>query len=390
MKIDKREITIREVAKGYESDDATGKVSTMDGKLDIRPEYQREFIYKPEQRDAVIHTVINDFPLNIMYFVQHDDGTAEVLDGQQRLISICEYIANNFAVGIPSKTGKPNYNNFLTLDKDLQKQILDYKLTVYYCEGTEVEKMDWFKIINVAGIELTEQEIRNALYHSPWLTDAKSLFSKNAGGFVKKYSKYMAKNMSAIRQDYLEKVFKWKAIEEEIDNPDIIAGYMQKHKADKDANELWTYVKQMFTWVEKTFGKYDKSMQGVDWGRLYGEHKDDSLDPRDVQKQVQTLLADSEVKNKSTIYEYILTGEEKYLNLRTFDDYLKKTLYERKNHICDGCHKIIPTIKDAHADHIIPWSKGGKTIESNCQILCVDCNLKKGNKNIAIDLATDN
>ena len=67
MKIELHEITIRELTNGYQ-DNAENGVVAYGGRLDVRPLYQREFVYKDKQRDAVITTVNNDFPLNVMYW----------------------------------------------------------------------------------------------------------------------------------------------------------------------------------------------------------------------------------------------------------------------------------------------------------------------------------
>src|ERR1035437_7039186 len=197
MKIELEEITVREVSEGYINDEEEGVVG-YGGKLNIRPKYQREFVYKDKQRDAVIETVIKKFPLNVMYWVKNEDGTYEVMDGQQRTISICEYIAGNFSI---------NHLYFHNLQTDEREQILDYNLMVYFCEGTDKEKLDWFKTINIAGEKLYDQALRNAIYTGTWLTDAKRHFSKTncaAHGLASDYLKG-----SAIRQDYLETAIGW-------------------------------------------------------------------------------------------------------------------------------------------------------------------------------------
>src|SRR5437763_5547017 len=97
MKIEFRGITIRDLAEGYEDNDEGGVVGYA-GQLDIRPPYQREFIYKDKQRDAVIDSVRKDFPLNVMYWAVRNDGHYEVIDGQQRTLSICQYVSGDFSI----------------------------------------------------------------------------------------------------------------------------------------------------------------------------------------------------------------------------------------------------------------------------------------------------
>ena len=377
MKINQMHLKIRDMIEGYYEDEATSKVTAWGGKLDVRPEYQREFVYADKQRDAVINTVLNGFPLNIMYFVDRLDGTYEVLDGQQRIISICRYAKNMFSVKLPAATGGYNTVNYPNLFDDQLEKFLDYELHVYVCEGTEREKLDWFQVINIAGMTLENQEILNAVLHSAWLTDAKSAFSRRNCAANKNYGKYM--NGDYIRQKFLETAFRWNAYYEGITGKDAIVQYMQKHRQDKNADALWKYFEDVFAWVQATFGNYDKSMKGVEWGYLYNEHKDDNLDPVELQQRVKVLMADDEVQKKSGIYEYLLTGEKKVLNLRTFSERDKITMYNRQQGLCAICGKPF-SMKEMHADHIKPWSRGGLTELSNGQMLCVNCNLAKSDK----------
>lgn len=375
MTINEMRLPVRELIEGYLEDDATDRVVAMGGKLDVRPEYQREFVYDEDKQAKVISTVLNGFPLNIMYFVDRHDGTYEVLDGQQRIISICRYALNKFSVKVPAATGGSNDVNYPNLFDEMREKFLDYELHVYICEGTDKEKLDWFQVINIAGEELETQEIRNALYHGPWLTDAKSAFSRRGCSAHKYYGKYMAGD--CIRQKYLETAFAWKAAQEGYKGKDAIVNYMMAHRADPDADGLWSYFEAVFRWVQDMFGKdYDPSMKGVAWGLLYNEHKDDNLDPAELQRNMKALLADPEVARKSGIYAYLLTGEEKHLNIRQFDKDVALSMYHQQGGKCAMCGAA-KDFKDMHADHIVPWSKGGKTVPENCQMLCIPCNEKK-------------
>lgn len=375
MIINEMKLSVGDLIQGYHEDDATSRVVAWGGKLDVRPEYQREYVYGEGQRDAVVNTVLNGFPLNIMYFVDRQDGTFEVLDGQQRIISICRYAMNQYSVNVPAATGGYDALNYPNLYDELRDKFLGYELHVYVCQGTDKEKLDWFQIINIAGETLEQQEIRNALYHGPWLTDAKSVFSRRNCAAHKNYGKYMAGDY--IRQKYLETAFSWKAAQEGYTGRDAVAEYMKAHRADKDANDLWSYFEAVFRWVQDIFGKqFDKSMKGVAWGMLYNEHKDDMLDPAEMQRRVRELLADTEVLRKSGIYAYLLTGEEKHLSPRQFDADVALAKYHQQGGKCAICGQP-KDFKDMHADHIVPWSKGGKTVPENCQMLCIPCNEKK-------------
>ena len=369
MKITLLETTIRELAAGY-TDQGEDGVFGYDGKLDIRPPYQREFIYKEKQRNAVIDSVWKGFPLNVMYWAKRENGTFEIIDGQQRTISICQYVSGDFSTIIGNFKEPRAFHN---LQPDEQERILDsYKLTIYVCDGTDSEKLQWFKTINIAGEKLTDQEMRNAVYSGPWVSDAKRYFSKNGCAAYGLANKYISGY--PIRQDYLETAINW--ISE-----NHIEDYMNKHQHDINANELWLYFQQVISWVKILFTKkhYRKEMKTVAWGRLYNELKDSSFDADELELQVAKLMIDDDVTKKSGIYDYVLSGEEKSLNIRTFSDNMKREAYERQQGICCKCGGHFD-ISEMEADHITPWHEGGKTIAENCQMLCRDCNRRKSGK----------
>ncbi len=367
MEITMHEIPVSEVAADYVDTPATG-CRGYGGKLNIRPTFQREFVYNEAQRDAVIRTVKSGFPLNVMYWVQSDDGTYEMLDGQQRTISICQYVTGGFSF---------EYRSFNSLTKTEREAILSYKLMIYICVGNDAEKLDWFQVINTAGEKLTEQEARNAIYACPWLTDAKNYFSKPNCPAYNLYRKYLSGK--PIRQSYLETALKWIC---DRDGLRAVENYMdtQKKNSTATAYELWNFFQSVMTWVQAIFPTYrEKLMKGLNWGILYNRHKDDALDPARLEREISRLLKDTEVTNKRGIYEYLLSGDEKTLSLRQFDDDQKSAAYERQGGICKLCGKHFK-LNEMEADHIDPWSAGGKTTLDNCQMLCKSCNRHKSNR----------
>jgi len=367
MKIELKEITIRELSKGYE-DNAEEGVVGFGGKLDIRPPYQREFIYKDKQRDAVIDTVTKNFPLNVMYWSVRDDGNFEIIDGQQRTISICQYVEGDFSVKVGSF---PENRAFHNLQKDEKEKILNYKLTVYLCSGTDSEKLDWFRIVNIAGERLYDQELRNAVYHGSWVSDAKRHFSKSncpAYGLGKDYL-----SGAVNRQDYLETAIKW--ISEDGD----IEKYMSKNQDEPNANELWLYFQSVINWVKAVFPNYRGEMKGIEWGFLYNEFKDQKFDSKKLEEEIAKLMEDEDVGSKKGIYTYVLTRKEKHLNIRAFSKSQKREAYERQKGICVVCKEHFE-IEEMEADHITPWHEGGKTSADNCQMLCKDDNRTKSGK----------
>ena len=356
MEIELKSVKVRDLIEGYFDNQEAGVVG-LSGKLNIRPPYQREFVYNDKQREAVIDTITRVFPLNTMYWAVTADGF-EIIDGQQRTISICQYVDGVFSY-------KDRY--FHNLHQDEKDAILDYKLTVYQCQGNESEKLDWFRTINIAGEKLTEQELRNAVYAGSWTADAKRYFSKTQCAAWKLADRYMTG--SPIRQEYLETTISWA-------NGGDIEDYMAKHQHDKTANALWLYFQAVFNWVNATFPKYRREMKGIAWGAIFNDHKNDNLDPATLETQTARLMADDEVTRKKGVYEYLLTGNEKYLSIRTFTESNKRTLYERQNGICTACKQLFD-IEQMEADHITPWSQGGKTELVNGKMLCRDCNRRK-------------
>lgn len=363
MKIYLKKVTIRDVFKDYINNDEEGVVG-YGGRLNIRPKYQREFIYKDKQRDAVIDTIRKGLPLNVMYWVRSGEDSYELLDGQQRTISFCSYLNGDFSI---------DYQYFHNLTKEEQKQILDYELMVYVCEGTDKERLEWFKIINIAGVKLTDQELRNAIYTGEWLTDAKRYFSKTgcpAYQIAKNYIKG-----TPIRQDYLETALRWVSDREGIE----IEEYMAIKQNEKDAEELWTYFQNVINWVKVIFPKYRKEMKGIEWGIYYNKYRDKTFNPKELEKRVSELMLDEDVTKKPGIYEYLMDGQEKHLSIRRFSEKMKREAYERQKGKCSICEEHFE-IDEMEADHIKPWVEGGRTVSENCQMLCKGCNRKKSKK----------
>lgn len=381
MKIELTRIKVRELVEDYK-DNAEEGVSTkikngvtklIDGEeieivhandiLDIRPQYQREFIYDDKDSKAVIDTILKGFPLNVMYWVKNENGF-EVLDGQQRTISICKYVKGNFYF---------NDKKFFGLPSDIQDKILDYELFVYICEGTDSEKLDWFKTINIAGKQLYPQELRNAVYHGEWLSSAKRFFSKPNCGAYNCGKEFISGKLN--RQDYLETALSWIANYKNT----TIEKYMSDHQKDADCTELKMYFQNVITWVQTLFPnhkKWSKVVKNVDWGLLYNKHHEKSFTPSDLESKVSRLMKDDDVQNKKGIFEYVLGGHERCLNIRTFTESEKTSAYERQEGICPLCGKHF-SIEEMEGDHITPWVEGGKTNTDNLQMLCKECNRRK-------------
>lgn len=395
--------TIRDLTDGYmkDSDDGstTDSVFGFGGKLNIRPSYQRNSVYSDKKRDAVMQTVLEECPLNTMYWVDKEDGTYEVLDGQQRILAICKFIAGEYAVknAVFAGTDLPqDFNNIVQNFPDIAEKILDYQPDIYICKGTPTEKLKWFHRINTSGEPLNEQELRNSSYTGAWLSDAKARFSSANGRGVKLADENPENDKaepllkgSWNRQEYLETALSWAARHEGFDS---IEEYMLEHRDDPDASSLWQYFSQVIEWVRSKFVSYNAALKGMDWGAIYEAYQNGELDNNIIKKggaeiteKIVELTSDDEVTAKMKgIYQYIIYGDGKFLQIRQFDEKTARAVYEKQHHHCPYCEKEGNmkeyAFKEMHADHIKPWSKGGKTTEDNCQMLCASHNESKGNR----------
>ena len=370
-------IKVRDLFNGYQDNGLDGVVA-YGGKLDVRPAYQREFVYKPKQQQAVIDTVSKGYPLNVMYWADQGGGHYELIDGQQRTLSICTFLNNDFSC--KGLFQIPQSLQFGSLTKDQQDKLLNYELTVYICDGNPSEKLEWFKTINIAGEELTDQELRNAVYAGSWVSDAKRYFSKTGCAAYGLGSKYL--KGTAIRQDYLETVIYWYG-DQAMPKLDI-EECMMKHQHEPKAQDLWDYFQRVIEWVETLFPTYRKEMKGLPWGIYYNRYHKNTYNPIALEQEIATLMADEDVTKKNGIYKYVLekaigNDDPSVLGIRAFSDSQKRTAYEQQGGVCPHCGKKYE-YEEMEGDHITPWSKGGKTELANLQMLCQACNRRKSNK----------
>ena len=382
----KTEITVAEICDGFVYNELEGKgLFGLSGALTIQPEYQRNYIYADEKKDApVINSLIKGYPIGLLYFVRTADGRLEVLDGQQRITSIGRFVTGKFA--IRDSKGMPQY--FRGLACDIRDKILNTRLLAYECEGTESEIKEWFETINIAGVPLNRQELLNALYSGPFVTRAKAVFSNSKNANVQKWAAYIRGNVN--RQDFLRAGLDWVSRGE-------IGKYMSDHRRDDSIAEFEGYVTAVIDWAGAVFADNTKEMCGLEWGRLYDAHHNTAYDPAATAATVNTLYKDLCVKDKKGIFEYILGGaaDARLLDIRVFDEATKRAVYAAQTAaaeaagmsncpLCAVGHDANRAkrwaIKDMDADHVTAWSKGGATEKSNCQMLCRTHNRAKGNR----------
>lgn len=379
------EWTVRDVCDGFVYNELEGKgLFGMNGNLTIQPEYQRNYIYADGKKDvAVIESVLKGYPIGLIYFNRREDGQLEVLDGQQRITSLGRFVTSKFAI---QQDGMEQY--FRGIAKDKQEKILDTKLLIYVCEGTESEIKEWFKTINIVGVPLNHQEILNAIYSGNFVTLAKEEFSNSQNNNINKWSSYISGVVN--RQEYLECALDWVS-------KGNIEEYMSMHRHDKSINELKTYFNSVIDWVDGLFFDVYSEMKNIEWGRLYETYHKQPYNNKEINQKVEELYADEYVRNKKGIFEYVLGGciDSKLLEVRVFEERDKKTVYARQTKaaqeqgvsncpLCalgnDNNKNRIWQLREMDADHVTAWSKGGSTDISNCQMLCKVHNRAKGNK----------
>lgn len=369
MEIKLQSIRVRDLVADYENDPDKG-VWSYGGRLDIRPPYQREFRYNLKQKQAVINTILRGFPLNTMYWSVVGDDKYEMIDGQQRTLSICEYYYHDCYI-VDKERGVLYYRSLTPEEKE---DFLNYELTVYFCKGTDKEKLDWFRVINIAGERLLDQELLNAIYVGPFISDARRHFSKDECVAYKIANDLL--NGVARNQDYLATILYWAARRDGVKE---ISEYMSLHQNDANANQLWAYFSAIVTWVRSTFTVYRKEMKGLDWGLLYDTYHEQIYDTNELEQRIHDLMEDDEIMKKPGIYSYVLSGDLRDLSFRTFDKKQKREAYERQQGICAHCGKHFE-LEEMEGDHITPWAEGGVTTSDNCQMLCKECNRRKGAK----------
>lgn len=382
----KTDITIREIVDGFEYNELEGKgLFGLSGKLTIQPEYQRNYIYADGKKDvAVIDSILKSYPIGVLYFNKIGDDKYEVLDGQQRITSIGRFVKGKFAV----KDNNDHEQYYSGMSEEQRKLVLDKQLLIYICEGEEQEMMKWFETINIAGVPLKIQEIRNAVYHGPFVTKAKAIFSNSQDANVQKWSTYVAGDVK--RQDFLETALDW------ISDGRIDA-YMSKHRDNESIDELKEHFDEVIDWVSNTFTDVHSEMRGLEWNRLYKKYGSNSYNPEEIASKVKELYTSYEVRRKKGIFEYILGGmdDPSLLEIRIFEPSTIKTAYaqqtakaeEKGVSNCPICASgsnnnkdRIYKLSEMDADHVTAWSNHGKTDISNCEMLCITHNRAKGNR----------
>lgn len=388
MRATLKHYTVAQIVEGFHYSELEGKgLFGLDGKLVIQPEYQRNYIYNDGVKDvAVIDSLLKGYPLGLIYFNVATD-TLEVLDGQQRITSFGRFITGKFAIKVDDRE-----QTFSSLPLEQQNKILETKLDIYECEGTEAEIKQWFQTINIAGVPLNKQELLNAIYSGPFVTLAKEEYSNSNNSHMQKWQSYIKGDPK--RQAILAEALHWVASSKDM----TVDAYLAAHRGDDTIAELQGYFNAVIDWVDSVFTRPpDKEMQGLEWGRLYATYGLKPYSAATVDARIEELRGDPYVGSRKNIYEFILGGETdtQLLGVRLFDEKVKAQAYKRQTDeakeagvsncpLCavgNNANKArIYTRKEMDADHVTAWSKGGLTNLANCEMLCITHNRAKGNK----------
>ena len=382
------DITVRDICEGFVYDTNEGKgLYGWGGKLVIQPEYQRHYIYYELNKEApVIDSVLKEYPIGLIYFVKVAEDKYEVLDGQQRITSLGRFITTKF--NIIDENG--NEQIFTSLASSKQKLILNTHLTIYICEGEEHEIKAWFKTINIAGEPLNEQELLNAIYSGPFVTNAKKVYSNSNNPQMQKWQCYV--NGNPKRQEVLAEALEW------VTKGDCkVDDYMARHRYDTNISELQNYFDSVIEWAKGVFETPYPGMKGLAWGKLYEKYHNNPYNTTAIRTRIEELLADDFVTNKKGVFEYVLGGErdKQLLNVRVFDMRIKEKKYKEQTDkairegisncplcaIGENANKThIWKLSEMDADHVTAWSRGGSTTIDNCEMLCKTHNKVKGNR----------
>lgn len=381
--------TVGDVCEGFVFDKNEGKgLFGLGGRLVIQPEYQRNYIYDDGKRDvAVVESLLKGYPLGLLYFVKNEDGTYEVLDGQQRITSFARFVNDTYGFAVTDANGDPRH--FDSLPRAARARIRDTYLTIYVCEGTSDEIQEWFKTINIAGVPLNAQELRNSAYHGPFVSACREHFSNSRGTNMAKWQTYVKGDPK--RQDILEVALSW------VSDGDIDT-YLSSHRNSDDISEVKNHFDTVIDWADSLFDETWSQMRGLDWNGMYRAYHKKPYVKADLTARVRALMADEQVRNKRGIFEYVLGGESdaSLLDVRVFDSRTKSTVWQQQTDAakaagvsnCPMCAAMekganrtrIYKIGEMDADHVTAWSRGGSTDISNCQMLCKTHNRSKGNR----------
>lgn len=398
----------------------------QDGDLDLQPNYQRKYVATPAIASRLIESVLMDVPIPVIYLAEEKDSSYSVIDGQQRLTSFLSFLNGHFPDGNEFKlTGlkvykELNKKTFKELSKEQQTKIRTTTLhtIIIKKESNEDIKFEIFERLNTGSIKLNEDEIRNTVYRGNYINLLAELEND------KTFHELIQNDNAKKRMLYRSMILRFFALSEKThlnykpsmkqfcnkelrDNRDLNQEKQQEyrerfahcvdlvktvfgHNAFKryqlDKNGNGSYGKNLnmslFDIQMCGFVNYSKNEILRNADNIREAMLDLMTTNNDFNDSIEKSTSDKKVlQNRFKIWldklDEIL-GDESYQQ-RTFSYEIKKQLFD-KNPVCAISGQTILAIEDAEVDHIIPYSKGGKTELENAQLVLRYFNRIKGNK----------
>lgn len=404
--------------------------------LILQPEYQRKYVWEKSKASNLIGSILLNIPIPPV-FISNENDRWEVIDGQQRLTSIFNYIEDKFPnknsdgysdFKLTNLKGLPNeFSNkkFKDLPQKYQNYILSKEIPVIVIEGSTNKeiKFEMFKRLNTGMTKLNNQELRNCLYRGPYNDFIKRMakyepfrkiismpkyenkmiyeelilsyftfldmnYQLYKGGLIKLMNKNMEKNRYIDEKYLKEKEDKFKK------SVDIIKMMFEDGQAfrifsfDKKTNTCGfnnAKINQgLFLILMYWFSMYEKN-QIVPYIDILREellnlqiHDNEFIDSLTggATNSPEKVMRKFDIWGKTVRNILDLPKNEP----RCFSYELKQQLFNQ-NPTCAICGNKINSIDDADVDHITCYSKGGLTIPENARLAHRYCNQQRGNRN---------
>lgn len=346
-------------------------------------ELQRAIVYDADKQALVIDSIHRGFPLPAFYLWKREDGKLEVLDGKQRIEAIKKFKQGNLLY--EGKTWKG-----YAYDSDLQQVVDETELTTIICSGTEEKKREIFKRINTLGVPLSKFEVLNGLYHGNYIEGLNDYFAQDAN--VRKVLPNAPVDRGDNKYHLLEYIY-YVRKGEVFPKRNELDDYVQQHK-DESFNEEVKKIKPHISFIRDVFGdaskiggklKFKLAVEYLKDRSIWLQHKDAICKECNafIKSEGYKLSSSKEEDIKAMILGIVGNLRVDPKRLFTADDKAellsKLTPNEQGLYECNKCHQHF-TPDELSVDHIKPWSKGGRTVLSNAQLLCRACNIEKSNK----------
>ncbi len=393
-------------------------------KLDLQAEFQRQYVWddKPELKSKLIESVILRVPIPVIYTAELNDGRDVVVDGQQRLRTFYEFCKKDgFKLSKLEILSDWNGWGYKDLPSEVQDMIDSYPIRVIKILNDTYPdiKYDVFERLNRGSVKLTDQELRNCIYHGSFNLLIKELVHntdflrlqnlddthermKDAERILRFFAlcdRGIVNYQSPVRRflnDYMdekreinedEKRKKTESFKKCAELCSMVFGNLAGHRwVQEDPNQPDGATSKNFN-----EGILDAQMVGF---IEYSKHditpkmqliRDGFLDLLTKRQFIDTVelgtYGTKQTKRRMELWSRTLRDIMDYPSedrrLYTYEE--KNRLYHQKDgDVCKICKGRILDIDDAHVDHIERYVDGGKTTLKNAQLTHRYCNLEKG------------